>query len=131
VRKQRFHAHQVSHLRPRRWHRRRRWRRVGGGNRGGGNRSGRANRCWQRLRRHWRRDNDSGYGGGTDAGAPASSILVRSCSPKQRKSAEALALGRSSSPSGSSVPANRDPPLQRADGGDGHDLGSPCRGGVR
>jgi hypothetical protein len=46
------------------------------------------------------------------------------------KSAEALTLGRSSSPSGSSS-ANRDPPLQRADGGDGHDLGSPCRGGVR
>ena len=44
------------------------------------------------------------------------------------KSAEALTLGRSSSPSGTS---NRDPPLQRADGGDGHDLGSPCRGGVR
>ena len=122
------------------WHRRRRWRRVGGGNRGNGNRSGGTNRCWQRLRRHWRRDNDSGDGGGTGAGAPASSILVQSSSPKQRSSS--LRPVQLSQVSGSLDPrqvlfslrllrANRDPPLQRTDGGDGHDLGSPCRGGVR
>jgi hypothetical protein len=85
---ERSHA---ANLRRRRWHRRRRrCRRVGGGNRGGGNRSGGTDRCWQRLRRHWRRDNDSGDGGGTGAhhgaGAPASSILVQTSSPKQRSS---------------------------------------------
>ena len=134
----------AANLRRRRWHRRRRWRRVGGGNRGGGNRSGGTDRCWQRLRRHWRRDNDSGDGGGTGAhhgaGAPASSILVQTSSPKQRSSS--LRPVQLSQVSGSLDPrqvlfslrllrADRDPPLQRADGSDGHDLGSPCRGGVR
>jgi hypothetical protein len=83
------HSH-AANLRRRRWHKRRSWRRVGGGNRGGSNRSGGTNRCWQRLRRHWRRDDDSGDGGGTGAhhgaGAPASSILVQTSSPKQRSS---------------------------------------------
>ena len=87
--------------------------------------------------RRWARGTGAHHG----AGAPASSIRVQTSCPKQRNSS--LRPVQLSQVSGSLDPrqvlfslrlllrANRDPPLQRADGGDGHDLGSPCRGGVR